>query len=129
MSQVLLLVAQSYPALCDPMTVIHQAPLFMEFSREEYWKGLPCPSPEELPYSRIKKLGLPHCSQILYHLSHQGSLSMYQGYHNLSLQSCTHWCLSLSNILTSKYSIKWKPLTQFLPWTHFDQTNFFLSIF
>ena len=39
MSQVLLSVAQSRPALCDPMTVIHQAPLSMEFSREEYWKG------------------------------------------------------------------------------------------
>ena len=27
----------------------HQAPLFMEFSRQEYWSGLPCPSPGDLP--------------------------------------------------------------------------------
>ena len=27
----------------------HQAPLSMEFSRQEYWSGLPFPSPGELP--------------------------------------------------------------------------------
>ena len=33
--------------LCNPMdrTVAHQAPLSMEFSRQEYWSGLPFPSP------------------------------------------------------------------------------------
>ena len=30
-------------------TVAHQAPLFMGFSRQEYWRGLPCPPPEDLP--------------------------------------------------------------------------------
>ena len=30
-------------------TVAHQAPLFMGFTRQEYWSGLPCPSPGELP--------------------------------------------------------------------------------
>ena len=30
-------------------TVAHQAPLFMEFSRQEYWNGLPFPSPGDLP--------------------------------------------------------------------------------
>ena len=29
-------------------TVAHQAPLFMEFSRQEYWNGLPFPSPGDL---------------------------------------------------------------------------------
>ena len=29
--------------------VAHQAPLSMEFSRQEYWSGLPCPSPGDLP--------------------------------------------------------------------------------
>ena len=32
-----------------PWTVAHQAPLSMEFSRQEYWSGLPFPSPEDLP--------------------------------------------------------------------------------
>ena len=29
--------------------VAHQAPLSMEFSRQQLWSGLPCPSPEDLP--------------------------------------------------------------------------------
>ena len=33
-----------------PWTVAHQAPLSMEFFRQEYWSGLPFPSPEDLPY-------------------------------------------------------------------------------
>ena len=32
-----------------PWTVAHQAPLFMEFSKEEDWSGWPFPSPEDLP--------------------------------------------------------------------------------
>ena len=31
-----------------PWTVVHQAPLLMEFSRQEYWSGLPFPSPGNL---------------------------------------------------------------------------------
>ena len=37
-----------------PWTLAHQAPLFMEFSRQEYWSGLPCSSPGELPDPGIK---------------------------------------------------------------------------
>ena len=32
-----------------PWTVAHQAPLSMGFSRQEYWSGLPLPSPVDLP--------------------------------------------------------------------------------
>ena len=28
---------------------VHQAPLSMGFSRQEYWSGLPCPPPQDLP--------------------------------------------------------------------------------
>ena len=31
------------------LTVAHQAPLSMEFSRQEYWSGLPWPPPGDLP--------------------------------------------------------------------------------
>ena len=31
-----------------PWRVVHQAPLSMEFSRQEYWRGLPFPFPEDL---------------------------------------------------------------------------------
>ena len=32
-----------------PWTLAHKAPLSMGFSRQEYWSGLPGPSPEDLP--------------------------------------------------------------------------------
>ena len=35
-------------------TVAHQAPLSMEFSRQEYQSGLPCPPPGDLPNPGIK---------------------------------------------------------------------------
>ena len=35
-------------------TVPHQAPLSMGFSRQEYWSGLPFPSPGDLPDPGIK---------------------------------------------------------------------------
>ena len=47
-------VTQSCPTLCDPQTVAHQAPLPIEFSRQEFWSGLPFPSPGDLPNPRIK---------------------------------------------------------------------------
>ena len=31
--------------LVTPWTAAHQAPLSMEFSRQEYWSGVPLPSP------------------------------------------------------------------------------------
>ena len=35
-------------------TVAHQAPLSMGFSRQEYWRGLPCPLPRDLPNPGIE---------------------------------------------------------------------------
>ena len=37
-----------------PWTVAYQAPPSMEFSRQEYWSGLPFPSPGDLPDPGIK---------------------------------------------------------------------------
>ena len=39
-------------------TTAHQAPLSMGFSRQEYWSGLPCPPPGDLPDSGIKPASL-----------------------------------------------------------------------
>ena len=33
----------------SPWTVAHQAPPSMGFSRQEYWSGVPLPSPGDLP--------------------------------------------------------------------------------
>ena len=39
-------------------TVAHQAPLSMGFSRQEYWSGLPCPLPGDLPDPGIEPTSL-----------------------------------------------------------------------
>ena len=49
------LVAKSCLTLCDPMDcVARQAPLSMGFSTQEYWSGLPFPSPGDIPNAMIK---------------------------------------------------------------------------
>ena len=41
-------------SFATPQTVAHQPPLSMGFSRQEYWSGLPCPPPGDLPNPGIK---------------------------------------------------------------------------
>ena len=48
------LVAKSCLTLVIPWTVACQAPLSMGFSRQEYWRELPFPSPGDLPYPGIE---------------------------------------------------------------------------
>ena len=48
------LVSQSCSTLVTPWAVARQAPLSMEFSRQEYWSGLSFPSPEDLHDTRIE---------------------------------------------------------------------------
>ena len=66
-----------------PWTVACQAPLSMGFSRQEYWCGLPLPSPGDLPHPGIEpashvspagvktgslpqsRLGSPNCTKLL----------------------------------------------------------------
>ena len=49
-------VAQSCPTLSDPMDCSLPALPSMGFSRQEYWSGVPLPSPGDLPYPGIKLL-------------------------------------------------------------------------
>ena len=55
-----------------PCTVASQAPLSMEFSRQEYWSGLPFPTLGVF-LTQGSNPGLLHCRQILYCLNQQGS--------------------------------------------------------
>ena len=52
-------------------TVACQAPLSMGFSRQEYWRGLPCPSPGHLPNPGVERTALSvlHCRRILQYSS------------------------------------------------------------
>ena len=45
--------------LCvTPWTIARQAPLSMGFSRQEFWNGLPCPPPGDLPNLGIEPMSL-----------------------------------------------------------------------
>ena len=48
-----LLVTSRVQLFAIPWTIAHQVPMSMEFSRQEYWSGLPFPSPGDLPNSGI----------------------------------------------------------------------------
>ena len=78
-SHVVVLLAKSCPTLCDlmdcslsgssfatPWTVVCQAPLSMEFSRQEYQSELPFPSPGDLLTQGLNPY-LLRCRRILYH--------------------------------------------------------------
>ena len=65
-------VTWSSPALCSPLrTVARQALLFMGFSRQEYWSGLPFPPPGDLPDSGTE-LASPASQADSFVLSHWG---------------------------------------------------------
>ena len=51
-------VAKSCPTLVTPRTVARQAPLSTGFSRQEYWSGLPFPSPGDRPDPGIEPRSL-----------------------------------------------------------------------
>ena len=60
-------VAKSCLTLVTPWTVAFQAPLSMRFSSQEYWNGVPFPSPGDLPGPEIKprSLALPAVGNIV----------------------------------------------------------------
>ena len=49
---------QLCPTLCDPVDCVHQAPLSMGFSRQEYWSELPFLSPGDLPNPGLEPVSL-----------------------------------------------------------------------
>ena len=68
--------------LGPPWTVACQAPLSMEFSRQEYWSWLPCPPPGDLPNPGIEPTS-PVAPALLANslpLSHWGSPSISHVY-------------------------------------------------
>ena len=66
-----------------PGTVPHQAPLSMEFPRQEYWSGLLFPSPGDLPNPGIEPtspaLQVVSRRRILYQLSHLNNFNKPSG--------------------------------------------------
>ena len=58
-----------------PWTAAYQAPLSMDFSRQEHWSGLPCPPPGDLPKPGIEPTSLTSSALAggFFTMSHQGS--------------------------------------------------------
>ena len=50
------IIAQSCPSLCTPLTIASRTPLFRGFSRQEYSSGLPFPPARDLPDPGIKSI-------------------------------------------------------------------------
>ena len=67
-----------------PWTVTYQAPLSMGFSRQEYWSGLPFPSPGNLSNPGIELMSSCIVGRRFYCLRHQGSQYI-----------CTYWLLAI----------------------------------
>ena len=127
--------------------------LFMEFSRPEYWIGLPFPSPGDLhnpgielrsPTLQVDSLpaalpgkpkntgvgglpllqqtlptqesnwGLPHCRQILYQLSYQGSPQSMECFTNLHVIALIEIIVILYNQLISNAIITWNNLARYV---------------
>ena len=68
--------------LCEtPWTAACQTPLSVGFSRQEYWSGLPFPSPAyTLRKPELKKTHIPQCSlqHYLQQLGHGSNLEVHQ---------------------------------------------------
>ena len=52
------LAAQSCPTLCGPMDCTPPGSSVLEFSRQQYWSGLPCPPPRDRPNPGTKPTSL-----------------------------------------------------------------------
>ena len=85
-------VFQSCPTLCHPWTVAHQAPPSMGFSRQEYWSGLPFPSPGDLPDPGIEPR---EKSSLLDRQEMYLSLLQGQNCMNLCVLVCPYVCVSV----------------------------------
>ena len=72
----LALLLSSVQLFATPWTVAHQAPQSMEFSRQEFWSGLPFPTPGDLPDTGIEP-GSPALQADSLPLCHLGNSPFY----------------------------------------------------
>ena len=80
--------------------IANQAPLLMRFSKQEYWSGLPCPSPEKLTGPGIEPTSLVTCigRRVLDHQCHLGRPKCSG--EQVSSQVFKHWW---SNVLCLRW--------------------------
>ena len=93
-------------------TVAHQAPLSMGFSRQEYWRGLPCP-----PTGDLSDSGIEHAS--LKSLALAGTITAWEAHYVYNSESGS--CSVMSDSL-------W-PYGLYSPWNSPDQNTGVGSLF
>ena len=86
------LVTKSCLTLVTPWTVAHWASLSMGFSRQEYWRGLPFPSPGDLPNPGIEPTS-PALQADSLLLIHHEALGVIYSFTNFSIMEQTRFQL------------------------------------
>ena len=100
-----------------PWTVAYQTPLSMGFSRQDYWRGLPFPSPGDLPnpektyYS--EKAMATHSSTLAWKIPWMEGPGGLQSMGSLGVGH--NWATSLSLFTFMYWRRKWQPTPVFLP--------------
>ena len=83
-----------------PWTVIRQAPLFMEFSRQEYWSGLPFPTPGDLPNLWLTPMsfGSPLLAGGFFIIAPPNVLQIYSRVDPWTTWRLSHWHCAVKNM-------------------------------
>ena len=84
-----------------PQTVAHQAPLSIGFSRQEFWSGLPFPSPEDLPDPGIEPRSPALQTDSL--LSELEGNKFISNWRIIALQCCLGFC-HITTWISQKYA-------------------------
>ena len=102
--------------LVTPWTAAHQAPPSMGFSRQEYWSGVPLPSPELPLWVVFCRQGVQsfymHCLTLFFHIKPGSSYLMLWGGEprhegNCVLVVCIDTCLCICTISACVYLYSW----------------------
>ena len=137
------LVTKPCLTLATPWTVARQTPLSVGFSRQEYWSGLPCPSPGDLPnpgieprspacrhnslpteppgkpwawgklVTLLEKAVAPHSSTLAWKIPWMEEPGGLQSVGSLRVGQ--DWAVSLSLFTFMHWRRKWQPTPVFLP--------------
>ena len=101
-----MLILSCVQLFATPWSVVCQAPLSVEFSRQEYWSRLPFPSPGDLLNSRIEPTSLASsaCRQLVYHCTTWETFFKLKNDLSGALQQLAHSPLELQNELVDTLS-------------------------
>ena len=113
-------VAHSCPTLSDPMGCSLQAPPSMGFSRQEYWSGVPLPSPKPLSRRQIFQPGNLAKSWVVLGKSFYFSMPLFP---HVQRRSYSWWPLTsptAPQILFGGVDLtphRWSPIRKSLMWS------------